>query len=189
MNNEESIPVNYLGGNVLTNDPSMTAWGWAVIGFNGNIIDFGCIKTESQHKKQRIRKGDDTVRRCSEISRELIGIIRKYNVTYMLSELPHGSQNASAAQMIGMVVGVAQTISDCFNIGIEWYSEADSKKAVLKKISSTKTEMVTAICHLYKDFNKTGVKYKDEAIADALAIHHAAILNSSTLKFLKTISK
>jgi len=171
-------------GTILTNDPSITAWGWAVLNWNNTILEVGCIKTEPSQKKQRIRKGDDTTRRISEINRVLLKMIKQHNVQYILSELPHGSQNARAAVMIGVVAGIAQTISDTLGIGIEWYSEADSKKCVLNKRSATKQDMIDKINYLY-DVPWFDVKYKDEAVADALAIHYAAMEMSSTLRLLK----
>lgn len=176
------IPKN---NHILTNDPSMTAWGFGVLDWQGSIIEVGCIKTSgTPKKKRRIRKGDDAVRRVNEINQVLLQIIKKYNINYILSELPHGSQNASAAVMIGIVTGIMQTLADTLEIGIEWYSEGDSKKCVLAKQAATKTEMIEAINKLYK-VPWTDVGYKDEAIADALAIHYAATKQSSTLKLFK----
>ena len=120
----------------------------------------------------------------SEINHVLKKIIEGYNVNYIISELPHGSQNASAARMIGMVAGICQTISDWTDIAIDWYSEGDAKKALLGKISATKKEIQTAVDAVY-DVKWTGIKYKDEAIADALAIHFVAMEQSAVLKFWK----
>jgi len=166
---------------ILTNDPSITAWGWVVIKQNGNILDVGCIKTTPEQKKRRIRKGDDTTRRISEITQSLLQIINKYGVNYILSELPHGSQNAQAAVMIGIVTGIVQTMSDCLNIPVEWYSEMDAKKTLLGKRSASKQETIEKICIEY-DPPYTGTKFKDEAIADALAIHYVACRQSNILK-------
>jgi Holliday junction resolvasome RuvABC endonuclease subunit len=83
--------------------------------------------------------------------------------------------------MIGIATGIGQTMSDALGIPIEWYSEGDSKKAVLHKQSATKQEMIDAITKLY-NVPWTKVKYINEAVADALAIHYAASLQSSTLK-------
>ena len=126
-----------LSGTILTNDPSMTGWGVAVLDYAENILFTDCIKTEPSSKKLRIRKGDDTIRRISEINKRLIYIINKYNVQFIVSELPHGSQNARAAVMIGVVSGIGQTLSDTFGISIEWYSEGDAKKALHNRISCT----------------------------------------------------
>lgn len=170
---------------ILTNDPSITAWGYAVLTREGKVLTIGCIKTKTEGKKRRIRKGDETVRRVSEINNVLLGIIKEYDVKYILSELPHGSQNASAAVMIGVVTGVIQTMSDCLGIGVEWYSEGDSKKCALGKLAAAKSEMVTRMKKQYPEAAWTGVKYFDEAAADALAIHYVASKQSSTLKLMR----
>lgn len=171
---------------ILTNDPSITAWGWAVIQ-NGKIMEQGCIKTEPEHKKKRIRKSDDTVRRISEVNQALIDVISRHTVDYILSEAPHGSQSATAAVMIGMVTAIAQTFSDLLEIPIEWYSEEDAKRCVLDKRSATKDEMIEKIGKLYQ-VRWTGVKYRDEAVADAIAIYHVATKESTTLKLYQNVS-
>lgn len=169
---------------ILTNDPSMTAWGWAIMSYQGEVLLRGCIKTETEGKKRRIRKSDETCRRISEINNTLLSIIKENNVNYILTESPHGSQNASAAVMIGAVAAIMQTISDCLGIGIEFYSEQDSKKCLLGKKSATKQETIDAIDKLYV-VPWFGTKYKDEAVADAIAVYHVASKQSSTLKLLK----
>lgn len=169
---------------ILTNDPSFTAWGWAVVDAKGNVLDTGCIKTAPESKKRRIRKGDDRVRRTSEIVQCLLELLQKWDINYILSESPHGSQNASAAVMIGIVAGIIQTLSDTLHIPVEWYSEEDSKKAVLHKRSATKSEMIKAINLKYK-VKWVKAQYINEAVADALAVHYVATLQSPTLKFMK----
>ena len=168
---------------ILTNDPSLTGWGWAVLDEHGKVFESGCIKTEPQSKKQRIRVGDDRTRRVTEINTVLLTMIRKWGVNYILSELPHGSQSAVSAIMIGITTGITQTIADAFNIPIEWYSEQDSKKLVLNKKSATKDEMLEIIKQLYPDVQWSKAGYINQAIADALAIHYCASKNSSILKF------
>ena len=169
---------------IITFDPSFTAWGYAVLDYDNNVITAGCIKTEPESKKRRIRKSDDRTRRAEDITRQLLRMIKQYNVNYILSEMPHGSQNAMAAIMMGIVVGIVVGISECLNIPAEYYSEQDAKKALLNKRSATKAEIIKAIDGIYK-VKWTFFKYKDEAIADALAVHHVATLQSPTLKMLK----
>lgn len=170
---------------ILTNDPSMTAWGYAVISNRGRIVTTGCIKTAPEHKKKRIRKGDDTIRRISDINKQLLDVIHGFNIKYILSELPHGSQNASAAVMLGIVTGILQTIGDALDIGIEWYSEMDSKKNALNRKAVTKDDMLECMKKLYPSKWWKGVKYYDEAVADALAIYDLAKRVSPTLKLIR----
>lgn len=165
---------------VLTNDPSITAWGWAVVRGN-KVLEAGCIQTSSEQKARRIRKGDDTVRRVSEINIALLGLIQKWDVNYIVSELPHGSQSASAAVMIGICTGVMQTVADCLNIGIEWYSEADNKKAVTGRRSVSKQDMINAVKGLY-NVPWTAAKFRNEAIADAMAVYHCARQGSPVIR-------
>jgi hypothetical protein len=54
----------------------------------------------------------------------------------------------------------------------------------LGRISATKQETVDAIKEIY-DVPWTGKKYKDEAVADALAVHYVATKQSSTLKMMR----
>lgn len=173
---------------VMAHDPSITAWGWAIVDAEKNLIDSGCIKTEPNHKKQRIRKGDDSVRRIVEIGTLLNEKIKQHNVRYMVSELPHGSQSAVAAIMIGAVTGLLVGLATPAQIPIDWFSEADAKKALLQKTSATKQETIDAIGRLMP-INWSGIKYIDEAVADALAVFHVATKQSPILQyFLKNKS-
>ena len=171
---------------VLTCDPSLTAFGWAIIAANSHVrkvIVSGCIKTAPVSKKLRIRKGDDRMRRVSEITSELLRIIDTYNVQHIVSELPHGSQSAVAAIALGLVNGLLQAVADAKEITIEWYSEQDAKRTVLNKSSCTKAEMIDAINSLFI-VQWTGTKYRDEAVADALAIYYTAKKKSPIVKIL-----
>jgi len=169
--------------NILTNDPSFTAWGWAIVTPAGKVLVRGCIKTAPEHKKTRIRVSDDRSRRAGEITRILLVLIRKWNVGLILSESPHGSQNAQAAVMIGIVTGITTAIAECLQIPIEYYSEQDSKKAVLGKKAATKEDMIEAIDRLY-EMDWANVKYFDEAVADAMAVFHVAKQQSQMIKMM-----
>jgi Holliday junction resolvasome RuvABC endonuclease subunit len=170
---------------VLTNDPSIKAWGWAVVDpLDNSIIDCGGIHTENSPKTNRVRKGDDRVRRIQEINFKLLEIIKKYNIKLLLSELPHGSQSAVAAVMIGVVTGITQTIGDTLNIPVEWFSEGDAKLAVANRRSVEKDHMVAIIENLYTDVPWKKTKWENQAIADALAVMYVARKQSALLKML-----
>lgn len=164
---------------VLTNDPSLTAWGYVVIK-NGQPQRAGCIKTVPQNKKLRIRKGDDDARRVREILLALLQVIEEYEVNYILSELPHGSQSAAGMKMVGITITAVEALSVTLEIPVEWYSEGDAKKALLGKTAATKREVINAVAELY-DVPWSGVKYKDEALADAMAVYHVATKMSNVL--------
>lgn len=169
---------------IMVNDPSITAWGWIIVNKVGGIVEAGAIKTAPSSKKLNTRKGDDRVRRVTEINVALLALVKKYNVSLLISELPHGSQSAVAAVMIGMVSGMMQTIGDCLNIPVEWYSEGDAKMATCGKRSVEKDEMVEVIKSLYQGVPWKGTKWQDQAIADSIAVYHVAKQQSQMLKLL-----
>jgi len=167
---------------ILACDPSLTAWGWVVL--EGHIPQAsGVIVTKPEAKKRRIRVGDDDVRRVGELITQLVKVIEKYNVTFIVTELPHGSQSSRGAITIGIVLGVLQSFNILQNIPVEWFSEQDAKKALLGRISATKQQVIDAVADLYEVY-WTGKKYVDEAVADALAIYYCAEQTSPTIKFM-----
>jgi Holliday junction resolvasome RuvABC endonuclease subunit len=167
---------------ILACDPSFTAWGWVVMQ-NHIRIDSGCIKTTKESKKRRIREGDDKVRRVTEIVSVLLDLIEKYDIQFIVTELPHGSQNAAGAVMIGVVIGIFQTIVQSMGVPVEWYSENDAKKALVGRNSVSKAEVIAAVEETFED-KLVGPKYVREAVADAMAIYNAAQKNSPTLKIV-----
>ena len=72
---------------------------------------------------------------------------------------------------------------DSTNVGIEWFSESDAKKSVCGKASIAKDSMVSLMDKKYESFVPRGVKWIDQAVADALAVYHVAMEQSSILKY------
>lgn len=172
---------------ILTLDPSLTAFGWAVID-EYYVIESGCIKTSPSKKVLKIRKGDDRIRRIDEMLNVFHHLFEKYPIQYVLSEQPHGSQSASAATSLGIMLGLIQTMAKFKNIHVEWYSEGESKRCMLYKNEATKQEMVDAVRGKpYKGWFREGKGQKaiNEAVADALAVHYVASKNSFVLKTFK----
>jgi len=166
---QERTKKNY----IMAHDPSMCGWGYSIIDEDGKVVKANCIKTASEAKKRRIRKGDDTIRRINEINCQLLRLIRYYHIQYMIAEQPHGSQSATAAKAIGNVEAMLQTIADVLGMSLEWFSEGDSKFRLLHKRSAVKKETINAITKLY-EVPWTGIGYRDEAIADSMSIYHIA---------------
>lgn len=163
-------------------DPSLSATGYAI--FYGNKIKkVGCIKTESEWKMRKTSKGVDRLRRLTYINSIIVDIMQRYNISFVASELPHGSQSAAAAVSLGLITGNIKGICDALDIPIEWYGEWMSKKAVLGKFEGTKEEMIKSIDAIY-NVHWQKAKYKNEAIADAIAIRHTALCMSPILKYL-----
>lgn len=175
--------------NILCCDPSLTAFGYAVMDCLKSdkeaTVAFGCIKTGSKSKMLRIRKGDDRCRRYTEIAETLKMVIEQNEVKYVLAELPHGSQNAVAATSLGGVTGLLIGLCLGLDIGIEWYSEGDSKKWLLGKSSGAKANTIREVRKQYGSQWVSGIKFRDEAVADSISIYHVGKMQSPVLKMMK----
>jgi len=169
---------------IITIDPSLTGFGFVVIGKGEKILKTGVVKTKPADKKLRVRKGDDTVRRVREISNALLHTIQKYEIALIVSEQPHGSQSAVSMKMVGLMLGLIENMSVCLNIPIEWYLEGECKKTLLGKRSAGKGEIIDKVKELYR-VNWYNTKYKDEAIADAIAVYHHAKHYSQIIKYIQ----
>lgn len=173
---------------VLALDPSLTAFGYAVLdGYK--VLECGCIKTKPSPKVHKIRKGDDRCRRIQEILNVFFTLFEKYPIKFIISEQPHGSQSASAATSLGIMLGIVETLSVFKGVAVEWYSEQESKRCILYKNEATKAEMIEAVrAKKYTGWFREGDRKKaiNEAVADALAVHYVASKNSFVLKtFMK----
>ena len=93
-----------------------------------------------------------------------------------------------AAAALGMCAGAVQAIADTMDIGLEWYSEGDSKMALLNKRSATKGETIVAVQKVLP-WIPSGIGFRDEAVADALSVFICARKNSSTIKLICNADK
>ena len=169
---------------ILALDPSLTAFGWAVVA-DGKPVQVGCIKTLPSNMKRGIRTGDDRCRRITEICDKLWYLKSYYEPELIVSEQPHGSQSAISAVMIGICLGMIQTFADLSALPLEWYLEGECKKSLLGKRSATKQEIIDAILTKYPSLELPEAKYQQEAICDAMAVYHHASRVSNIIKFLE----
>lgn len=170
---------------ILACDPSLTAFGWVVME-GQEIVKCGCIKTTPSSKKLNIRKGDDRCRRITEINSVLLDLVDRYEIKYIVSEQPHGSQSAVAAIMVGATLGLVQTLADAKGLGVEWYSEGDCKQNLMGRRNASKHEVIKQVKALYR-YRLRAIKYFDEAVCDALAVYHYGMRYSSSVQLLAGI--
>jgi Holliday junction resolvasome RuvABC endonuclease subunit len=155
---------------LLCLDIAFASMGWAVME-KGKVLKCGTIKTEKTKNKQT-RVSDDRAWRAAILSKELNEIIVDNNVGAVVGELPSGSQNAIAANLLGMAMGVVVGVIESNGLPVEWISPTDSKKYATGKRSASKEE-VMQWCrdkHPYFDFPK--FKNVFEHVADAIMAYH-----------------
>lgn len=168
--------------NIMALDPSLRAFGVAILN-KDNVLYTECIKTQALNKKTRIRKGDDDIRRISYIALRIKQIVKNYNVSVVVSEMIHGSQNYSGAKTLGIIESMISCMSVFLDIPLEFYFENDIKKYIFNRRSVSKDETLEFISLNYP-FEWKKDKESNYAIADAIAVYHYAKTQSSVIKLL-----
>lgn len=155
---------------ILTLDIAFASMGWAVMD-GGKVVDCGTIKTEKS-KVKTARVSDDRAWRCAQIAQALNKIIDENEVNAVIGEMPSGSQNAVACNMLGLAMGVVVGVVESKRLPAEWIAPTDSKKAAVGKRAASKEEMMDWCRkeHPYFEFPK--VKSVFEHIADAVAAYN-----------------
>ena len=162
---------------ILTLDIAFKNIGWAVID-KKEILDYGTLKTEKTTKKNTL-VSDDRATRAALLASKLDHIITTYKPDGIIGELPSGSQNATAANLLGWASGVVIGVAAVHNLPCEWISQGDSKKATLGVRAATKEATMQWAKDTYPFTKFPTSKCHFEHIADALAAYHG--LNNSTL--------
>lgn len=105
---------------ILTLDPSLNAFGWAIIDEqNHKIINCGCIaypaskKTKiSAMKDKVIGKYDQDTEIVGSIFRKIDDLIKTHKVGAIYTEVPIGSQSSRAAEALSMVKGLVICVAN-----------------------------------------------------------------------------
>lgn len=155
---------------ILALDIAFKNLGWSVL-HQGKIIDFGTIRTEKSKKKNTL-VSDDKATRGTSMAEELNAIIHKHKPAGIVGELPSGSQNASAANLLGWAAGIVIGVATCHKLPCEWISQGDSKKAALGVRSATKEATMEWATQEFPDTEFPSAKCNFEHVADSLAAYH-----------------
>lgn len=104
---------------LLALDPSMTAFGWAVIALTPDgpvLIAAGVIETtptpEKKRKKLGLSVAEDDARRARFIRREIVRAFHQYPPAIVAAEAGFGSQAAKSAKLLGSAQAIAACVID-----------------------------------------------------------------------------
>lgn len=172
---------------VLGIDPSMSNFGFVlaqVDPLTGEIVGTPYIKlvqTAPTKDKKTIRKSSDDLRRCRELYTPLKELVAKADI--VCSEMPLGSQNASAMKSVGICMGLLSTIDKPF---IQVMPE-EVKLASVGTKTASKAEMIDWAYNRHPDANwlrkskkpDAPITAKNEHIADAIAVVAASVKTDS----------
>lgn len=155
---------------VLCLDPSLRAFGWAIIE-DGEFLSGGCIETKPI-KGSKVSDSDTDA--LFFISKTLKEILTKTKCDKIVFENSAGSKSSRANQSLAYVKGLV--ISICVFYGTE--HETIKAKSVKKKLTldnnATKDAVLDEVKKSFKSFDKKVghlPKFKLYAVSDAAAVY------------------
>lgn len=150
-------------------DPSLRAFGWAVIE-DDDFIDGGCIVTKSDKGKSITQSDLDSL---TIITNELQLVINKFKCDVVYFEIPIGSKSNRASQALNSVKGVV--IATCILSKIKFFpvSAKKVKNQLTNDNNASKEDILKKVSQNFKSFDKKTKdlpKFKLYAVSDAAAI-------------------
>jgi Holliday junction resolvasome RuvABC endonuclease subunit len=126
---------------ILGLDPSLTGFGWAVVGADLTVIDCGVICTKPIAKKRGIRVMDSQCQRSDEILRELDRAMMNHRPRCVVAEGPVGSKSVKAATALERSNATWQAWAYCLRLPRVMVTAGDVKRACTG-LSSCDKELV-----------------------------------------------
>jgi len=121
--------------------------GWSV--FHGKQpVGLGVFHAPKSGRKT-VRVADERADRASTMVGLLMKVIFDFKVSGVVGELPSGSQNATAANLLGWAGGIVVTTCRILEIPAEWVSQHDVKMAVIGRKNATKPEIMDCVADHY----------------------------------------
>lgn len=171
--------------NILTLDPSFTAFGWAVLSGNKYIAG-GCIRTKKE--PGLIVNSDHNRLQC--IVSELRRIVALYSISAVYYEVPGGSKGFRCAQALASVRGAV--LGFCVALGLPHFEVRvlDLRKNLTGDPHADKETILKVVQQKVPTFNNKDMR-DDElfAISDAIAVYLGEITKEVCLKKMKSPSK
>ncbi len=170
----------------LSIDSSLANTGIALgdVDPQGNIaIPMIDLTVTKKSTSRQVRASSDTIARGRQTHKFISDYITNHNPALIFVETPSGSQNSSAMKSYGMT---CQLIAGLFPPPIE-VTPTEVKLASVGSKTASKSDMIEWAMNLYPNLpwflhNDGTPVAKNEHMADAIAIAHAAILTPEYLR-------
>lgn len=172
---------------ILTTDPSLTAFGYAIIEHNQEdeckILRVGCIQTAAYPRPKKgkprpamLKSEWENLRLraiCDTLRQECVS----FNVNRALYEDPAGSKDFNAIRALGEIKGLCIGFFSGMGIPFEGIRAKTVKKALTSNIDADKEQVEAVVINTFPEiedlFALSGIttKVKREAIFDAVGVY------------------
>ena len=165
---------------VFTSDPSLTAFGWAILNTKSmTIIDGGCIKTKKSSDKRALKSIDLGVRGLI-ICKKLHEVALAYPIKRITYEIPVGAKSYQAATSLALVHGIMLYFCAIVDVPFTRVAAKYAKVNIAGESTATKDQVyegcISKISNL-EEFLKGKTKEERYAVADAVAVYLATVGN------------
>jgi Holliday junction resolvasome RuvABC endonuclease subunit len=131
---------------VLSVDPGLSNYGYAVWNEYGEICDTGLLQTKKT-KRKNILVADDMVHRMARLTVDLEWVIRAFKIKAVIGERPgFASQNSAAMRDMSASMAVSVAVFTMLNLSMEWATPEEVKVAFTGKKTASKKEMMIKVC-------------------------------------------
>lgn len=148
-------------------DPSLRAYGWAIIN-KGDIIAGGCIRTKPG---KPYYKSDITS--AIHIAQELKRIILEHKPDLVLIETPIGSKSSRGSVALNLVKGITLALCVVYDKEFRNIVAKEVKSKNTGNINASKDEILKKVKQKYKSFDTiigNSPKVVVYAVSDAAAL-------------------
>jgi len=162
-------------------DPSFTNTGYVVFDSGRKSLKaHGNIRTKNESKKRGIYVADDTARRISDITDEMVTLIEKYRPSVFYVETVSGGAKSSRAA-IGLAIAKSFTtiIPRMYGIPVMWLSAGDVKKKMTGNSNASKKDVADAVRKRFPTVKWPTAKTIVEHQLDAAAVLITGIANTT----------
>lgn len=161
-----------ISNTILSFDPSLNGYGWAVF-INKKLIDCGCIKTT---KKSNIRAGESDTSRLTEIATKINELVKQYKPDLLIFEDPAGSKSSRAIQALSLVKGLTIGIAVAYSASLVSLRAKEAKLLICNDSNATKDQILEKVLVLQSNFKSLTdkfTKFETFAASDAVSIGEA----------------
>jgi Holliday junction resolvasome RuvABC endonuclease subunit len=155
--------------NILGIDYGISNTGYTVADLSYHVLtahvltplEMSVIQTKPSHKKQKIYVEDDNIIRVKYIVKELVRIIKKYDIKIITIEaFTTNPKNSNVNRKNYGIVSVIATISEIFGIPLFTVTPHQIKIGIANKKSASKDEIIEIITKKYPETLKLKPKAK-----------------------------
>jgi Holliday junction resolvasome RuvABC endonuclease subunit len=152
-----------------------------------------CISTQKESERRHIYATDDKVRRVKDIYGPLRALVRQWEPSLLVAELPlSGGKSAAAHASMAMAITICACLSVEFDLPLRNYNWDDIKLAATGARSAGKLDVQQAIARRFPEAaaqfinprKKSGYRDEFEHVADAYGAWLAAANGSDVVAAL-----